>query len=44
MMDINDHPLQNKLYTKLKVQNTEMEEFTHKCWGPKEPYMYHSGK
>ncbi len=21
-----------------------MEEFTHKCWGPKEPYTHHSGK
>jgi hypothetical protein len=21
-----------------------MEEFTHKCWGPKEPYTNHSGK
>ncbi len=44
MMDINDHSLQNKLYTKLKVKNTEMKEFTHKCWGPKEPYMHHFGK
>jgi hypothetical protein len=35
MMDINNHPLHNKLYTKLKEYNTEMEEFTHKCWGPK---------
>jgi hypothetical protein len=21
-----------------------MEEFIHKCWGPKEPYTHHSGK
>jgi hypothetical protein len=21
-----------------------MEEFTHKCWGPKEPYTHHTGK
>jgi hypothetical protein len=21
-----------------------MEEFTHKCWGPKVPYTHHSGK
>jgi hypothetical protein len=35
MKDINDHPLQNKLYTKLKVQNTEMEELTHKFWAKK---------
>jgi hypothetical protein len=44
MMDINDHLLQNKFYAKLKEQNTDMEEFTHKCWGPKVLYMLHSGK
>ncbi len=44
LMDINDHPLQNKFYRKLKDHNTDMEEFTHKCWGPKEPYTHHSGK
>jgi hypothetical protein len=44
MMDINNHPLQNKFYTKLQEQNTELEEFTHKCWGPNEPYTHHSGK
>jgi hypothetical protein len=44
LMDINDHPLQNKLYRKLKDHNTNMEEFTHKCWGSKEPYTHHSGK
>jgi hypothetical protein len=44
MMDINDHPLRNKLYTKLKEQNTKSEEFMHKCWGPKEPYTHRSGK
>jgi hypothetical protein len=31
MMDINDHPLQNKFYKKLKDHNTDMQEFTHKC-------------
>jgi hypothetical protein len=44
MMDINNHPLCNKLYIKLKEQNTNMEEFIHKCWGPKEPYTHHSKK
>ncbi len=44
MMDVNNHPLQNKFYAKLKEQNTDMEEFTHKCWGPKALYMHHSGK
>jgi hypothetical protein len=41
MMDINDHPVQNKFYAKLKEQNTDMEEFTHKCWGSKALYMHH---
>ncbi len=41
-MDLNDHPMHNKLYTKL--QEHDMTEFTHKCWGPKEPYTHHSGK
>jgi hypothetical protein len=43
MMDINNHPMHNKFYTKLKA-HTNMEEFTYKCWGPKEPYMHHAGK
>ncbi len=29
MMDLNNHPRRNKLYTKLKDHN--MDEFTHKC-------------
>ncbi len=41
MMDLNDHPLRNKLYKKLKEH--DMTEFSHKCWGPKEPYTHHSG-
>ncbi len=44
LMDINGHPLQNKFYEKMKDHNTDMDNFTHKCWGPNEPYMYHSGK
>ncbi len=43
MMDVNDHLMCNKFYTKLKA-HTNMEEFTHKCWGPKEPYTHHAGK
>ncbi len=43
MIDVNNHPMCNKFYTKLKA-HTNMEEFTHKCWGPKEPYMHHAGK
>ncbi len=41
MMDLNNHPLRNKLYTKLNEH--DMSEFSHKCWGPKEPYTRHSG-
>jgi hypothetical protein len=41
---INRHPLQNKLYDRFKAEQTEMEEFSHKCWGPKEPYMHTRGK
>ncbi len=42
MMDLNNYPMRNKLYTKLNKH--DMTEFTHKCWGPKEPYTHHSGK
>jgi hypothetical protein len=42
MMDLNNHPRRNKLCTKLK--DHDMDEFTHKCWGPTEPYTHHSGK
>jgi hypothetical protein len=44
MMDINNHPLQNKFCTKLQEQNTELEESTHKCWGPNKLYTHHLGK
>ncbi len=44
MMDINGHPLHNKFYTKLTENNIKMEEFTYKCWGPKEPYTHYAGK
>ncbi len=44
LMDVNNHPLCKKFYSLLKEQNTDMEEFSHKCWGPKEPHTHHSGK
>jgi hypothetical protein len=44
LMDVNRHPLHNKLYNRFKVEQTEMEEFSHKCWGPKEPYTHTRGK
>ncbi len=43
-MDVNDHLLHNKFYTTLKEQTINIEEFTHKCWGPKESYTHHLGK
>jgi hypothetical protein len=43
-MDVNDHPLHNKFYTLLNKRRTNMEEFSHKCWGSKEPYTHHLGK
>jgi hypothetical protein len=44
MMDINDHPLRNKFYTKLHAYNTDLDKFTYKCWRPNKPYTHHSGK
>ena len=44
MMDINNHSWCNKVYTKLTENNTKMDEYTHKCWGPKEPYTHYAGK
>jgi hypothetical protein len=44
LMDVNDHPRHNKFYSTLKEQNTNLEEFTHKCWGPNEPYTHNLGK
>jgi hypothetical protein len=43
MIDISNYPPRNKFYKKLKEKNMDMEEFTHKYWGPKEPCMHHSG-
>jgi hypothetical protein len=42
-MDVNDHSLKCKLYQWLKREQTELEEFTHKCWGLAPPYMHISG-
>jgi hypothetical protein len=43
-IDVNGHPLHNNLYQQLQERKTEMEEFSHKCWGPKAPYMHPAGK
>ena len=44
VIDINGHPLHNELYPQLQERQTDMEEFSHKCWGPKAPYTHPAGK
>jgi hypothetical protein len=44
LMDVNGHPLKNNFYSALQERQTDMEEFSHKCWGLSEPYTHHSGK
>jgi hypothetical protein len=43
VMDVNDHPLNSKFYQRLQREQTGLEEFTHKCWGPTPPYTHISG-
>jgi hypothetical protein len=43
-IDVNSHPLHNDLYQQLRERRTGMEEFSHKCWGPKAPYTHPAGK
>jgi hypothetical protein len=42
-MDANKHVLKGKLYKALARTGLDMEEFTHKCWGPTQPYMHLNG-
>ncbi len=44
VMDLNGHPPHNNLYNQLKERRTEMEEFSHKCWGPEAPYTHPASK
>ncbi len=44
VIDVNGHPLHNDLYRQLRECETKMEEFSHKCWGPKAPYTHPAGK
>jgi hypothetical protein len=44
VIDVNGHPLHNELYRQLQERQTDMEEFSHKCWGPKAPYTHPTGK
>ena len=43
VMDVNNHPLNSKFYQWLQREQTGLEEFTHKCWGPTPPYTHISG-
>ena len=43
VIDVNSHLLYNNLYRQLKAKGTELEEFSHKCWGPTAPYTHHAG-
>jgi hypothetical protein len=43
LMDVNDHPPKNNFYQQLKREQTDLEKFTHKCWGPTPPYTHISG-
>jgi hypothetical protein len=43
VMDVNNHPLNSKFYQRLQQEQTDLEEFTHKCWGPTPPYTRISG-
>ncbi len=43
-IDVNAHPLYNTFYRELQEHGTELEEFSHKCWGPIGPYTHHAGK
>jgi hypothetical protein len=42
-MDVNDHPLNSKFYQWLQQEQTDLEEFTCKSWGPTQPYTHISG-
>jgi hypothetical protein len=44
VINVNGHPLHNDLYRQLWERGIEMEEFSHKCWGPKAPYTHPTGK
>ena len=40
MIDMNSYPLYDDLYQRLQNCGTEMEEFSHNCWGPNAPYTH----
>jgi hypothetical protein len=42
-MDANKHVLKGKFNKVLTRSGLDMEEFTHKCWGPNQPYTHING-
>jgi hypothetical protein len=43
LMDANEHVLKGKFNKALTSAGLNMEEFTHKCWGPNQPYTHMNG-
>jgi hypothetical protein len=43
LMDANKHVLNGKFHKALTSAGLNMDEFTHKCWGPNKPYMHING-
>jgi hypothetical protein len=43
LMDANKHVLKGKFNKALTRTGLDMEEFTHKCWGPNWPYTHING-
>ncbi len=44
VINVNGHPLHIDSYRQLQEHRTEMEEFSHKCWGPEAPHTHPAGK
>jgi hypothetical protein len=42
-MDANKQVFKGKFNKALTRTGLDMEEFTHKCWGPNQPYMHING-
>ncbi len=43
LMDANEHILKGNFNKALTRTGLDMKEFTHKCWGPNQPYMHTNG-
>ncbi len=43
LMDANEHILKEKFNKVLTRTRLDMEEFTHKCWGPNQSYTHING-